>query len=133
MKSEWELFKVLISTTNSSLSHYQVLKLVAGSGTIHILYPNLCKLAHICLILPLSTADCERVFSTMKRIKTLLYNHFSTKTLHSLMRIHVKEPDLSSFDFELALNNWTELHNLRIKIDNQQLHMYMCTWIIISQ
>ena len=116
LKSEWELFRVLLSTTYSSWSHYQVMKLVAGNRTLRTLYPNLCKLVQICLILPLSTADCERAFSTMKRVKTPLRNRLNTKTLDSLMRIRVEGPDLSSFDFELALNNWAKLRNRRIKV-----------------
>ncbi len=116
LKSEWEMFRVLLSTTYSSWSHYQVMKMVVGNRTVRTLYPNLCKLAQICLILPLSTADCERAFSTMKRVKTTLRNRLCTKTLDSLMRIRVEGPDMSSFDFELALNSWAKLCNRRIKV-----------------
>jgi hypothetical protein len=116
VRAEWELFQVLLSTTYASLSHYEVMKLVVGNETLRLIYPNLCKLAQICLILPLSTADCERAFSTMKRVKTPLRNRLNTKTLESLMRIRLEGPQLSSFNFELAVSNWSKLRNRRINV-----------------
>ena len=94
LRAEWELFTVLLSTTYISHSHFQVMKLLVGNKTLRLLYPNLCKLAQICLVLPLSTADCERAFSTMKRVKTPLRNRLNTKTLDSLMRIRIEGADL---------------------------------------
>lgn len=98
------------------MSHNQVLKLVAGNATVKVLYPNLSKLAKICLILPVSTADCERSFSAMKRIKTDLRNRMNTTTLDALMRICIEGPPLNEFDFDMALNSWSKLRNRRIKV-----------------
>jgi hypothetical protein len=36
------------------------------------MFPNLIKLARVALILPVNTAECERGFSTMRRVKTVL-------------------------------------------------------------
>jgi hypothetical protein len=44
--------------------------------------PILSKLASIALIAPVSTADCEREFSTMNRIKTDPRNRLKTETLY---------------------------------------------------
>ena len=95
-----------LSTSYASLSHYQVMKLVAGNKTLRLLYPQLCKLAQICLILPLSTVDCERGFSVMKRVKTPLHNRLNTRTLDVLMMICIEGPDFSSFDFKKAVDDW---------------------------
>ena len=95
-----------LSTSYASLSHYQVMKLVAGNKTLRLLYPQLCKLAQICLILPLSIADCERGFSVMKRVKTPLHNRLNTRTLDVLMMIRIEGPDFSSFDFQKAVDDW---------------------------
>lgn len=92
------------------------LKLVAGNATVRALYPNLSKLAKVCLILPVSTADCERSFSTKKRVKTDLRNRMNTSTLDALMRIRIEGPSLSEFDFDTALNSWAKLRNRRIKV-----------------
>ena len=85
LRPEWELFEVLLSTFYSSLFHYQVMTPVVGNEMLRLLYPNLCKLTQICLIFPLSTADCERAFSTIKSAKIPLCNCLNTKTLDSLM------------------------------------------------
>ena len=53
---------------------------------------------------------------TMKRVKTPLRNCLNIKTLDTLLRIRIEGPDMSDFDFELALNNWAKLCNRRIKI-----------------
>ena len=116
LRVEWELFRVLLGSTYKDMSHNQVLKLVAGNATVRALYPNLSKLAKVCLILPVSTADCERSFSTMKRVKTDLRNRMNTSTLDALMRIRIEGPSLSEFDFDTALNSWAKLRNRRIKV-----------------
>ena len=116
LRVEWEQFRVLLGSTYKDMSHNQVLKLMAGNATVKVLYPNLSKLAKICLILPVSTADCERSFSAMKRIKTDLRNRMNTTTLDALMRICIEGPPLSEFDFDMALNSWSKLRNRRIKV-----------------
>ena len=53
------------------------------------MYPQLAKLASIAALVPVSTAECERSFSTMNRVKTALRNRMKTSTFDSLMRIKV--------------------------------------------
>ena len=45
------------------------------------MFPNHAKLAAIGLIVPMSTADCERGFSALGRIKTDLRNRLCSKVL----------------------------------------------------
>ena len=113
-RAEWELFTVLLSTSYAPCSHYQVMKLVVGNRKMRLLYPNLCKLAQICLILLLSTADYERAFSSMKHVKTPLHNRLNTRTLEALMRIHMEGPDLSSFDSDTTVNNWQTYESVEV-------------------
>lgn len=54
--------------------------------------PNLLQLASIALILPTSTAECERGFSVQNRIKTALRNRLTTSHLHALMTIDIEGP-----------------------------------------
>ena len=115
VKAEWELFKVLLSTTYASLPQYKLMRLLVANQTLGSLYPNLCKLAQICLILPVSTADCERAFSTMKHVKTPLRNRLNTKTLDALLRIRIEGPDMSDFDFELALTTGQNFVTVELK------------------
>ena len=69
-------------------------------------YPNFVKLAQVCLTLPISTADCERAFSTMRRIKTRLRSEMNNTTLNHCMRISIEGPKLQNFDFDSAVRTY---------------------------
>ena len=92
-----------------------VLVLLASNDTLKTMYPNLAILASICLVLLVSTVDCERGFSTMKRIKTRLRSVMKTQTLDCLMRISIEGPELESYDFQKAVSTWGKKTNRRIK------------------
>ena len=62
------------------------------------------------------TADCERGFSAVKRIKTVLRNRLKTQTLDCLMRISVEGPELENFNFENAATVWGSLRNRHCRI-----------------
>ena len=94
----------------------EVLKLLVSDKTISHLYPQLRKLATIALILPVSTAECERAFSTMKRIKTALRNRLATTNLDHLMRISINGPSSIDFDFSKAATAWGNQRQRRIEI-----------------
>ena len=51
-------------------------------------FPNICNLAAIAQLIPASTADCERGFSALNRIKTPLRNHLSNKN-HSAAAVYL--------------------------------------------
>ena len=59
------------------------LALQNSTATISVVYPNLSKLAQVFMALPIGTADCERGFSTMKRIKTCLRSQMSNVALNA--------------------------------------------------
>ena len=69
--------------------------------------PNLLQLASIALILPTSTAECERGFSAQNRIKTALRNRLTTSRLNVLMTIDIEGPTLGKFDFNMAYKEWS--------------------------
>ena len=66
------------------------------------IFPNLHKLAVIALVIPISSADCERGFSALKRIKTRLRNRLSNRILNNLLKISIEGPEIKDFDFEKA-------------------------------
>ena len=88
---------------------WAILKLLASNSSVKTLYPQLSKLAMITLILPVSTAECERCFSAMNRIKTDLRNRLFTITLDSLIRISIEGPSLDDFNFEKVFQNWSSM------------------------
>ena len=62
------------------------------SSKLNIMFPNLTKLATIGLLLPVSSVDCERGFSTLSRVKTKLRNRLSNKVLNYLLMISIEGP-----------------------------------------
>ncbi|XP_025405922.1 uncharacterized protein LOC112680132 [Sipha flava] len=78
-------YKDLFGICNQSLmSEMSVLKNILGENSSleeikqHLIlydgkvFPNFCKMFQVAITLPVSTATCERSFSTMRRIKTWL-------------------------------------------------------------
>ena len=88
--SEWAMLKQLISKKYREKSCKQFLVLISTDVTLTMLFPNCSKLASIARILPISTAECERCFSAMKRVKTVLRNRLETVTLERLLRISLE-------------------------------------------
>ena len=70
----------------------------------------------VAAIIPVSTAECERSFSAMKRIKTSLRNRLKTTTLDCLMRISIEGQCISTFNFERAADIWQRMCNHRLRI-----------------
>lgn len=116
LKAEWEGFRFLMLRTYRQLSMIDVLKVLVADKTISHLYPQLRKLAAIALVLPVSTAECEQAFSTMKRIKTALRNRLITPNLDHLMRISIDGPNLHDFDFIKAATSWGNQRQRRIRL-----------------
>lgn len=103
---EWMSFKhIMLSKEFPNAGPDQVM---AKDTLFSSLYPTLSQIASITLTLPLSTADCERGFSTMNRIKTDSRNRFKTKTL---IRLSTEGPSLESFDFDAAMSMWAQKTN----------------------
>ena len=116
LSSEWESFKHLLSDKYRQESMQFVLKQLATSGcTVAAMYPCLSQLASIALVLPISTAECERCFSAMKRVKTELRNRLTTSSLDQLLRISICGPDLKDYDFDQAVDEWGAMRNRRIQ------------------
>ncbi len=77
-------------------------------------FPEFVKLAAACLVIPVSTVDCERGFSTQNRIKTKLRNRLKTNRLDQLMRIKIEGPPIREFDFTKAMEMWAHSKTRRI-------------------
>ena len=58
------------------------------------------------LVLPVSSAQCERGFSTQKRIKSDIRASLDPSTVLDLIRISVEGPPLETFDSGIAVKKW---------------------------
>jgi hypothetical protein len=113
---EWEGFRRLLKVKYSSKSARELFKVILNNESLKELYPQMMKLAAIAALIPMSTAECERVFSTMNRIKTDLRNRLKTNTLDCLIRLSFNGPPADLFDFERAADIWGAMRNRRLTI-----------------
>ena len=103
-------------------THELMAKLTSNAQLLDM-FPNLAKLAAIGLIIPMFTADCERGFSALGRIKT---NRLSSKVLNALMTISIEGPDNDEFPFERTCAIWSGWRNQRIVLT------YFCEYIYMN-
>ena len=101
--------------TVSRATTREVIEMVLKESSLKTLLPQFGRLASIAMIIPVSTADCERGFSAVKRIKTDLRNRLKTHTLDCLVRISVEGPEVDHFDFDSAAMQWASLRTRRLK------------------
>ena len=94
----------------------EVMELLVEKEDLLSIFPNLCHIALIGLLIPASTADCERGFSALKRIKTPLRNRLSNPTALQLMFISIEGPSIANFNFDDACTSWASKRNRRIKV-----------------
>ena len=66
LKREWLTLKHTL--VQDFTSPTEVMQTLASDETLSLIYPDFSKLSAVALVLPVSTADCERGFSTTKRI-----------------------------------------------------------------
>ena len=114
LKAEWITLKhVLVKDFHTTV---EVMQTLASDDTLSSLDPSFSKLSSVALILPVSTADCERGFSTLKRIKTVPRNRLKTQTLDMLIRISSEGPEITKFNFDNAATVWGSKTNRKIHI-----------------
>ena len=117
-QEEWKELKSFI--TNAGLEKETVKGLctfLLSTPERQQLFPVLSKLLVRGLLLPIATADCERSFSAMNRIKTTPRNRLKTSTLEQLMIISIEGPPEEEFDFSAAAEKWASYRNRRLRID----------------
>lgn len=69
-------------------------------------YPTIVILVKIALLIPLSNAHVERIFSQMKLIKNNLRNKMHLNTLDNHLMILLNGPEIEDFDFLKAYEDW---------------------------
>ena len=120
IRTEWELFKNSGTTSYSlqlrTMRAQEVMTLLVENEDLAALFPNFCRVALIGLLIPTSTADCERGFSALKRIKTPLRNRLSDSITNQLLFIAIEGPPLAEFDTDAACSSWASKRNRRIKV-----------------
>lgn len=98
------------------MSQEQLVKLLLTEDTMAELYPSMRLLASVLMVIPVSTADSEGAFSTLKRVKARLRSRMTNKTLNALLTISIDGPSVSDFDFDRAVSAWGAMRNRRISV-----------------
>ena len=105
-EQEWATMKVFI---HSNLNKVRYDALWQRMLTEHEQdYPNIVMLVELILILPMSTACCERGFSALKRVKNDWRSSLSSTSLNSILRIVIDGPSVNDFCPNSALRTWWE-------------------------
>ena len=96
-RSEFVLFKQFMFRTFPNKFYPDFIKEVTTE--YGDLFPQMSKLLSIIAVIPVSSASCERGFSTGNRIKTKLPNRLKVTSVNRLMCISIEGPDISQFRF----------------------------------
>ena len=117
-KSELKVFNSVVVANRDlkQLSTRELMTKILKTKEFMCMFPSITKLAAIGLLMPMSTADCERGFSALSHIKTDLQNCLSSNTLNCLMTIAVEGPPLNEFPYEKACDVWGSWRNRRIDV-----------------
>ena len=104
---EWTTFKSLLGSLKGDMK--ERMREVLQTSTYSQMFPNICILLSIFLVLPVSTATVERSFSAMKTVKTQLRNRLSDDSLANLTLIAIERPeDLSDEDLDTIATVWSK-------------------------
>ena len=68
--------------------------------------PNILDLIDLVLTIPASSAECERGFSHVKRIKSTERNRLDESSLSDLLTIKLEGPTIEMFNPVPAINAW---------------------------
>jgi hypothetical protein len=110
LETEWAVVRQFITNFREFKFVEQWFRIFSTTN-FSSLYPNTSKIIHIILIIPLSNATVERVFSRQNLIKNKLRNKMKLETLHFHLNISINGPLLDSFNFEAAYNHWAQTPN----------------------
>jgi hypothetical protein len=69
-------------------------------------FSNALALIDLVLSLPAATAECERGFGLMKRVKSDWRSALATETLNDLMTVELLSPDIKEFDPTRSIQLW---------------------------
>ena len=72
-------------------------------------YPDFVQLALISLVIPVSSAPCERGFSVQNSIKTKLRNRLNPERLNRIMMIRLVGPSFEDVDFQTAAQEFRDM------------------------
>ncbi len=108
IQCEWDELKQLVMTTGlKNMTYVDVWAKLFSSSKKESL-SNILHVAEILLVVPISNAILERMFSTMNRVHSDWRNCLGEKRVENLLRICEEGPSPENFDSQQALARWTD-------------------------
>ena len=125
LKKEWGLVKFYLQSYKiQEFKFRECWKHVFDTDPTFITnFPNVVKLIQIGLIIPLSNANVERIFSQQKLLKNKLRNKMSLESLHRFLMILINGPELEEMDYESAYEYWFNMKERRFGKFNDNTNM----------
>ncbi|KAK7877196.1 hypothetical protein WMY93_032098 [Mugilogobius chulae] len=105
-REEFQLMKMMISTNFKDKSYLSLWETMLTKEPFCSDYKNILHLVQIMLVLPISSAVCERGFSAQKRIKSDIRGSLHVDTVEDLIRISMEGPCMLDFDAKEAHQLW---------------------------
>ena len=79
-------------------------------------YPEICTLAQLLIVSPVSSAEAEHSFSALRRLKTWLRTTMTEMRLNSVTVSHIHRERLDALDITPLLRDFASRSELRRRI-----------------
>ncbi|XP_049432728.1 uncharacterized protein LOC125889084 [Epinephelus fuscoguttatus] len=106
VQEEWQNLKVLVTSTFSDKNYLALWQTLLTKEPYKHDFENILHLVAIMLLLPISSAQCERGFSARNRIKNSVRSSLHVSTTEDLMRISTEGGPLETFDPTNSAIHW---------------------------
>lgn len=111
-KQEFPMFKQLVFHLCSSMSIHELWKVIASKHAK--CFQAILTLSSACLVVPVSTAQCEHGFSTQNHIKSNTWNCLKTKYLDILLLISEEGLPIEDFCLSRTVSKFMKMKDCRI-------------------
>ena len=103
---EWVSLKVMVKTQFGDMAYSRLWTTMLTKEPYNFDYENILHLVELLLVLSISSAQCERAFSTQNRIKSAKRSCLETETTEDLIRISSEGPPITEFVPSQAVEPW---------------------------
>jgi hypothetical protein len=118
LKTQLAMVKQMIGADTLTLD-LVVSKLVGMDPVVRNLFPQVEVLVRLLLTIPCSSAEAERSFSGLRRLKTYLRNSMSQARLNHLAILHVHQELCDSIDLVAIAKDFVSRNDTRLTVFGQ--------------
>ena len=107
-KAEFDIWKFMILKIQEVQPPDTIEKTLKMIYSIKFIYQNIYILLQLCTLIPVSIADAERSFSTLKLIKTYLRNRLNDERLSDVAVINIHKDIAQELNIENVVDEFTK-------------------------